>query len=583
MGNSFRREEIDPRYLEPSGLYEGSQWDEKVVKRMILDRKLAPRYPGSDSLQPDLEECPICLLYYPGGLNRSKCCKKPICTECFLQVKNPNSARAQCPFCMRLGYTVSFTGPLSAEEKRAVELEDQKVLELQISMRQDEIKRDQERLEARYRTMSEASSPSTPLAIPSEEERAASFSTPHSSPSSPSLTTDRIRSASSPAAAVNTPHSPVTIASYPPVQDASVQPQSRSTPQSRRTHAPAFIPSHVTPPEDAPYITYDIKDYLPSGFDENMIPTGASENYAADLEQLMLAEAMKLSLQDAPAEKKEPSKDEIDAETLALIAQLSREDMLARKQLERQQRHSSNSSPPQDSVSFFGRNLAQVPAAPQSTPQSTPQATPQSTPQATPQATPQSTPQPVQLRQVTDVDVFHDAIEPPAVNEPSPNQETHAASFDEELALAIAQSLEFHQQEAQETVAEPDEEGTGTQPPEDQESFDDAFLPRDIAITAAVESSAHHTSAGDLIARVISSSVEAQESGIHQHDETVEDSAYAAEGTDQVDQQDEVQVPQVPQQQVGLDFLDFLESIGTTGGNSTAPPNHQVTDDFSFD
>lgn len=33
-----------------------------------------------------LEECPICFLYYP-VLNTSLCCQKRVCTECFLQVK----------------------------------------------------------------------------------------------------------------------------------------------------------------------------------------------------------------------------------------------------------------------------------------------------------------------------------------------------------------------------------------------------------------------------------------------------------------------------------------------------------------
>ncbi len=34
-----------------------------------------------------LEECPICFLYYP-ALNRAKCCSKGVCTECFLQVSS---------------------------------------------------------------------------------------------------------------------------------------------------------------------------------------------------------------------------------------------------------------------------------------------------------------------------------------------------------------------------------------------------------------------------------------------------------------------------------------------------------------
>lgn len=35
-----------------------------------------------------LEECPICFLAYP-ALNRSRCCDKEICTECYLRVSLP--------------------------------------------------------------------------------------------------------------------------------------------------------------------------------------------------------------------------------------------------------------------------------------------------------------------------------------------------------------------------------------------------------------------------------------------------------------------------------------------------------------
>ncbi|KAF3926930.1 hypothetical protein ABW20_dc0106623 [Dactylellina cionopaga] len=32
-------------------------------------------------------ECPICFLYYPPHLNRTRCCDQPICSECFVQIK----------------------------------------------------------------------------------------------------------------------------------------------------------------------------------------------------------------------------------------------------------------------------------------------------------------------------------------------------------------------------------------------------------------------------------------------------------------------------------------------------------------
>ena len=36
--------------------------DERSLRRLILDPKIAPFYPGSDEPAPDREECPICML-----------------------------------------------------------------------------------------------------------------------------------------------------------------------------------------------------------------------------------------------------------------------------------------------------------------------------------------------------------------------------------------------------------------------------------------------------------------------------------------------------------------------------------------
>ncbi|KAJ2988745.1 hypothetical protein NUW58_g3818 [Xylaria curta] len=35
------------------------------------------------------EECPLCLMYYPPYLNRTRCCCQLICSECFVQIKRP--------------------------------------------------------------------------------------------------------------------------------------------------------------------------------------------------------------------------------------------------------------------------------------------------------------------------------------------------------------------------------------------------------------------------------------------------------------------------------------------------------------
>lgn len=62
MGNnsSKNREQLN---TTPTGLYEHCEWDPKVVRRLILERKLAPISVGKDeTAEEGLEECPICFL-----------------------------------------------------------------------------------------------------------------------------------------------------------------------------------------------------------------------------------------------------------------------------------------------------------------------------------------------------------------------------------------------------------------------------------------------------------------------------------------------------------------------------------------
>jgi len=71
-----------------------------------------------------------------------------VCTECFLQVKKPNSTSI-CPFCNAEDYNVIYTGPKTKEEIDKDETEQRKVSELQLKMRQDEEERDRLKLEQR--------------------------------------------------------------------------------------------------------------------------------------------------------------------------------------------------------------------------------------------------------------------------------------------------------------------------------------------------------------------------------------------------------------------------------------------------
>lgn len=80
-------------------------------------------------------ECPICFLYYPPYLNHTRCCDQPICSECFVQIKRPDphfpeghgdqenpeanpeaaemliSEPAQCPYCQQPEFGVTYDPP----------------------------------------------------------------------------------------------------------------------------------------------------------------------------------------------------------------------------------------------------------------------------------------------------------------------------------------------------------------------------------------------------------------------------------------------------------------------------------------
>ncbi|XAR68217.1 hypothetical protein NMG60_11003272 [Bertholletia excelsa] len=146
MGNKLgrRRQVVDEKYTRPQGLYQHKDVDHKKLRKLILDSKLAPCYPGDDECGNDLEECPICFLCYP-SLNRSRCCMKGICTECFLQMKTPNSTRpTQCPFCKTSNYAVEYRGVKTKEEKGVEQIEEQRVIEAKIRMQQQQELQDEE-------------------------------------------------------------------------------------------------------------------------------------------------------------------------------------------------------------------------------------------------------------------------------------------------------------------------------------------------------------------------------------------------------------------------------------------------------
>ncbi|KAF1828786.1 C2H2 zinc finger protein [Decorospora gaudefroyi] len=89
-------------------------------------------------LYKNASECPICFMYYPPHLNKTRCCDQPICSECFVQIKRPDphppehhgepgapspppaepdeeiqlvSEPAACPYCTQTEFGVTYEPP----------------------------------------------------------------------------------------------------------------------------------------------------------------------------------------------------------------------------------------------------------------------------------------------------------------------------------------------------------------------------------------------------------------------------------------------------------------------------------------
>lgn len=89
-------------------------------------------------LYKDASECPICFLSYPPYLNKTRCCDQAICSECFVQIKRPDphppehvdptapprppteevqdpeeliSEPAACPFCVQPEFGITYEPP----------------------------------------------------------------------------------------------------------------------------------------------------------------------------------------------------------------------------------------------------------------------------------------------------------------------------------------------------------------------------------------------------------------------------------------------------------------------------------------
>ena len=126
---------IAKQFLRPQGgLYgEGNTALLDVLAQVILEGHLACCQPGAADDVGGAEECPICFLWYRVGLNRSACCRKGICTECFLQMNVSEVSGGLlgqlCPFCNHSPFSVSYEGALPASVLREQSLEQQRLSE----------------------------------------------------------------------------------------------------------------------------------------------------------------------------------------------------------------------------------------------------------------------------------------------------------------------------------------------------------------------------------------------------------------------------------------------------------------------
>ncbi|RCV22107.1 hypothetical protein SEVIR_4G203600v4 [Setaria viridis] len=125
---------VEERLTRPRRLVrELPDLDAGRLHRLIRSGDLAPCFdPAEDAGDGQAEECPICFYFYP-SLNRSKCCGKGICTECFLQLMPSKTSNAvHCPFCKIKFYAIEYRGAHTTSEKKTKQEGEQNVNETKL-------------------------------------------------------------------------------------------------------------------------------------------------------------------------------------------------------------------------------------------------------------------------------------------------------------------------------------------------------------------------------------------------------------------------------------------------------------------
>ncbi|KAM0904994.1 hypothetical protein ACQ4PT_017656 [Festuca glaucescens] len=135
LGQMVRpRPAVEERLTRPQRLVRQlSDLDSGRLRRLIRSGDLAPCFDADDDERA--VECPICFYFYP-SLNRSKCCSKGICTECFLQLMPSKASKAvHCPFCKTATYTVEYHSARTSSENKLQQEEEQNTNEAKTRIR----------------------------------------------------------------------------------------------------------------------------------------------------------------------------------------------------------------------------------------------------------------------------------------------------------------------------------------------------------------------------------------------------------------------------------------------------------------
>ncbi|KAH9454411.1 hypothetical protein MJO29_007339 [Puccinia striiformis f. sp. tritici] len=102
--------------IDPQSAINLSHNVRQQIFEAVLNAQIRPN--EIDQYIPQTVECPICFLYYPPNINLSRCCQQPICTECFTQIKRTDptpqeikSEPACCPYCVESNFGVTYEPP----------------------------------------------------------------------------------------------------------------------------------------------------------------------------------------------------------------------------------------------------------------------------------------------------------------------------------------------------------------------------------------------------------------------------------------------------------------------------------------